>query len=40
MRSVYLKGATLADLWGQYAALSGFAILLCLVAAGTYRKRT
>ena len=40
MRSVYLKGATLADLWGQYAALSGFALLLCLVAAGTYRKRT
>ena len=39
MRSVYLKGATVADLWGQYAALSGFAILFCLVAAMTYRKR-
>ena len=39
MRSVYLKGATLADLWVPYAALSGFALLLCLVAAGTYRKR-
>lgn len=39
MRSVYLKGATMADLWEQYAALSGFAILLCMVAALTYRKR-
>ena len=39
MRSVYLKGATVADLWGQYAALSGFAILFSLVAAMTYRKR-
>ena len=40
MRSVYLKGATVADLWGQYAALAGFAMLFCLVAALTYRKRT
>ena len=39
MRSVYLKGATMADLWVQYAALSGFALTLCLVAAMTYRKR-
>ena len=39
MRSVYLKGASVADLWAQYAALSGFAILLSLVAAATYRKR-
>ena len=39
MRSVYLKGATVADLWVQYAALSGFSILFCLVAAMTYRKR-
>ena len=39
MRSVYLKEASLADLWMQYAALSGFAILFCLVAAMTYRKR-
>ena len=36
MRSVYLKEASLADLWMQYAALSGFAILFCLVAAMTY----
>lgn len=39
MRSVYLKGASISDLWGQYAALAGFALLLCLVAAKTYRKR-
>ena len=39
MRSVYLKGATVADLWRQYAALSGFALLFSLVAAMTYRKR-
>ena len=39
MRSVYLKGATVADLWTQYAALSGFALLFCIVAAMTYRKR-
>ena len=39
MRSIYLKGATIADLWTQYAALSGFAFLFCFVAALTYRKR-
>lgn len=39
MRSVYLKGAGLADLWLQYAALSAFALLSCAVAAMTYRKQ-
>ncbi len=39
MRSVYLKGATLTDLWPQYAALGSFALLLCGVAAATYKKR-
>ncbi len=39
MRSIYLKGATITDLWTQYAALSGFAFLFCFVAALTYRKR-
>lgn len=39
MRSVYLKGATIADLWWQYAALSGFALLFCIIAAATYKKR-
>ena len=39
MRSVYLKGSTIADLWPQYAALGGIALLLCLLAAATYSKR-
>lgn len=39
MRAVYLKGAGVADLWPQYAALAGYALLLCLVAAVTYKKR-
>ena len=39
MRSVYLKGATVADLWVQYAALTGFAVLFSFAAAMTYRKR-
>ena len=40
MRSVYLKGASMADLWIQYAALLGFAMLACVAAAFTYSKRT
>ncbi|MDE6290970.1 MAG: ABC transporter permease, partial [Muribaculaceae bacterium] len=40
MRSVYLKGAGIADLWPQYAAISAFALLLSLLAAFTYTKRT
>ena len=39
MRSVYLKGAGMGDLWMQYALLFGFALLFCLVAAVTYKKR-
>ena len=39
MRSVYLKGAGMGDLWVQYASLSGFATFFCLVAAMTYRKQ-
>ena len=39
MRSVYLKGATISDLWINYVALSGFAVLFCCLAAATYRKR-
>lgn len=38
MRSVYLKGATVADLWQQYAALAGYATSILLIAALTYRK--
>lgn len=40
MRSVYLKGASITDLWTQYAALSGFALLFSSIAAMTYKKRT
>ena len=40
MRSVYLKGAGISDLWPQYAAISAFALLLSLLAAFTYTKRT
>ncbi|MEZ3578404.1 MAG: ABC transporter permease [Muribaculaceae bacterium] len=39
MRSVYLKGASVADLWPQYLALAAFATTLCLIAATTYKKR-
>lgn len=40
MRSIYLKGATVADLGFQYMALAGFALLLAVVAAITYRKQS
>ena len=39
MRSVYLKGATIADLWAQYVSLTGFAVFFYMIAAFTYRKR-
>ena len=40
MRSVYLKGASISDLMPQYLALSGFAVMLCAIAALTYKKRS
>lgn len=40
MRSVYLKGCTLADLWTDYAALAAFACLTNLIATLTYRKQS
>ena len=40
MRSVYLKGAGIIDLWPQYTAIAAFAVLLSLLAAITYNKRT
>ncbi len=40
MRSVYLKGAGVVDLWEQYAALAAFALLTSLLAALTYRKQS
>lgn len=39
MRSVYLKGAGISDLWAQYLSLASFAVLLCTAAAATYKKR-
>ncbi len=40
MRSVYLKGAGILDLWPQYAAISAFAVLFSGLAAVTYSKRS
>lgn len=39
MRSVYLKGTTLAELWYNYAALVIFVIFFNTLAAITYRKQ-
>lgn len=39
MRAVYLKGASVAELWFQFSCLTGFALLTCLLAALTYTKR-
>lgn len=40
MRSVYLKGASAADVMSQYLALAGYAALFFLTAAVSYRKRS
>lgn len=39
MRAVYLKGATVAELWFPFTMLAAFAASLCILAAVTYRKR-
>lgn len=39
MRSVYLKGATIAELWMEYLLLVGFAIVLLCLSSLTYRKQ-
>lgn len=39
MRSVYLKGTTLAELWQNLVALGGFAIFFNLIAWRTYKKQ-
>lgn len=39
MRAVYLKGASITDIPGQYIALAAFAAFTSLTAALTYRKR-
>lgn len=38
LRSIYLKGTTVVELWINYAALFVFALLFNLLAALTYRK--
>ena len=38
MRSIYLKGASVADLWPQFLALAATAAIVCTLAAATYRK--
>lgn len=39
MRAVYLKGATVAELWPQFVSLGVFAAFFCALAALTYRKQ-
>lgn len=39
LRSVYLKGASVCELWTSYAALGGFALLFNILAALTYKKQ-
>lgn len=40
MRAVYLKGATITELWLQYAALATFAASILSLAALTYKKQS
>ena len=40
MRSVYLKGSTIADLRFQYTILAAFAAFTCVLSAITYSKRS
>ena len=39
MRSVYLKGTPISELWFQFSALSVFAVGLIVIASRSYRKR-
>lgn len=39
IRAIYLKGATMADLWAQYTCLAAIAAAVCVAAARTYKKR-
>lgn len=39
IRAIYLKGATVADLWPQFVILGTLAVAICAYAAVTYRKR-
>ena len=39
LRSVYLKGTALAELWSNFAALGVFALIFNILAAITYKKQ-
>ena len=39
LRSVYLKGTTLAELWRNFVALGIFAVIFNILAAITYKKQ-
>lgn len=39
IRAIYLKGATMGDLWVQYVCLTGIAAVICVIAAVSYKKR-
>ena len=39
IRAIYLKGASMSDLWTQYVCLAGIAVLISLFAAWSYKKR-
>ena len=40
MRSAYLKGATIADLWVDYLAMAALAAAFVFGAIATYKKQT
>lgn len=40
MRSVYLRGASLADLWRQFLMLGVFAVAFAIAATASYRKQS
>lgn len=40
LRSVYLKGTTLAELWHNFVALGIFALIFSILAATTYKKQS
>lgn len=40
MRSLYLKGTAVSELWPQYVALAGFAAGALTIASVTYRKQS
>lgn len=40
LRLVYLKGCTITDVWTDFAALAGFALVFNILATITYKKRS